>query len=95
MRKLFPLFSLVMLTSLMLAACGTPVAATPVTVEVTRIVTAAAPATGAETATTTTTTGGETPTAEAPPVAGAGGRRPRGAQARLRLLLRDGSGRRA
>src|SRR5512146_1129221 len=70
MRKLFPLFSLVMLASLMLTACGTPVAATPVTVEVTRIVTAAAPATGAETATTTTTTGGETPTAEAPPVAG-------------------------
>ena len=70
MRKLFPIFSLVMLASLVLAACGTPVAATPVTVEVTRIVTAAAPATGAETATTTTTTGGETPTAEAPPVAG-------------------------
>jgi general L-amino acid transport system substrate-binding protein len=71
MHKLFPIFSLVMLASLVLAACGTPVAATPVTVEVTRIVTAAAPATGAETATTTTTTtGGETPTAEAPPVAG-------------------------
>src|SRR4030095_1328360 len=70
MRKLFPLFSLVMLASLMLAACGTPVAATPVTVEVTRIVTAAGPARGAETATTTPTTGGEPPTAEAPPVAG-------------------------
>ena len=32
MHKLFPLYSLVMLASLVLAACGTPVAATPVTV---------------------------------------------------------------
>ena len=64
MRKLFRLFSLIAIASLMLAACGTP-APTPVTVEVTRIVTAGAPATGAETATS-----GETPTAAALPVAG-------------------------
>jgi len=45
MRKLlFPLFSLFLLTSLVLAACGTPVAPTPITVEVTRIVTSEAPA---------------------------------------------------
>src|SRR6266511_4746164 len=70
MRKLSPLFSLVVFASLVLAACGTPIAATPVTVEVTRIVTAQAPAAGVETATTTTTTGGETPTAAPAPVAG-------------------------
>lgn len=72
MRKFFPLFSLIMLASLMLTACGTPVAATPVTVEVTRIVTAQAPAAAVETA-TTTTTGEATPTAAAAapaPVAG-------------------------
>jgi general L-amino acid transport system substrate-binding protein len=67
MRKLFPLFSLFVLASLMLAACGTP-AATPVTVEVTRIVTAEAPVSGIET--TTAVTGGETPTAAPAPVAG-------------------------
>ena len=45
MRKmLFPLFSLFVLASMVLAACGTPVAATPITVEVTRIVTSEAPA---------------------------------------------------
>ena len=49
MRKLLsPLFSLLVLTSLVLTACGTP-AATPVTVEVTRIVTAEGPAAQAET----------------------------------------------
>jgi general L-amino acid transport system substrate-binding protein len=72
MRKLFPLFSLVVFTSLVLAACGTPVAATPVTVEVTRIVTAEAPAAGL--ASPTAAAGGEaTPTtapAAAVPVAG-------------------------
>ncbi|MGZ9221859.1 MAG: amino acid ABC transporter substrate-binding protein, partial [Anaerolineales bacterium] len=68
-KLLFPLFSLVVLASLVLAACGTP-AATPVTIEVTRIVTAAGPATGAETpaATEPPAAGGETPVA--PPVAG-------------------------
>lgn len=72
MRKLFPLFSLVMLASLVLAACGTPVAATPVTVEVTRIVTAAAPAgaQGADTPTAAAAAAGETPTAAPAPVAG-------------------------
>jgi len=73
MRKFsFPLFSLVVLASLVLAACGTPANVTPVTVEVTRIVTAAGPATGAETAAATEppATGGETPTAAAAPVAG-------------------------
>jgi general L-amino acid transport system substrate-binding protein len=70
MRKLFPLFSLVVLASLVLAACGTPVAATPVTIEVTRIVTSEAPAAAVD----TPATGDATPTtaaAEAPaPVAG-------------------------
>jgi len=72
MRKfLFPLFSLVVLASLVLAACGTPANVTPVTVEVTRIVTAEAPVTGAETsAATEPPTTGETPTAAAAPVAG-------------------------
>src|SRR5215475_3759363 len=68
MRKLFPLFSLIVLASLALAACGTPVAATPVTVEVTRIVTAEAPAAAADTP--TAAAGGETPTAAPAPVAG-------------------------
>ncbi len=71
MRKLFPLFSLVVFTSLVLAACGTPVAATPVTVEVTRIVTAAAPAAGV--ASPTASAGGEATATAAPaaaPVAG-------------------------
>ena len=74
MRKLFPLFSLVVLASLVLAACGTPVAATPITVEVevTRIVTSEAPAAAA---TEPPATGDATPTAPAeepaaPPVAG-------------------------
>jgi hypothetical protein len=49
MRKLlFPLFSLFVLAGLVLAACGTPVAATPRTVEVTRIVTSEAPAAAAK-----------------------------------------------
>src|SRR5687768_8339801 len=59
MRKLlFPLFSLFVLASLVLAACGTPVAATPITVEVTRIVTSEAPAAA------------DTPAATEPPAAG-------------------------
>jgi len=74
MRKLFPLFSLVVLTSLVLAACGTPVAATPVTVEVTRIVTAAAPAAGV--ASPTAAAGAEaTPTTAPAAVPVAGGER--------------------
>jgi general L-amino acid transport system substrate-binding protein len=74
MSKLFPLFSLVALASLVLAACGTPVAATPVTVEVTRIVTAAAPAAGI--ASPTAAAAGEaTPTAAAAPAPVAGGER--------------------
>jgi general L-amino acid transport system substrate-binding protein len=73
MRKLlFPLFNLFMLTSLVLAACGTPVAATPVTVEVTRIVTSEAPAAAADTPAageaTPTVAAAESPAA--PPVAG-------------------------
>jgi general L-amino acid transport system substrate-binding protein len=74
MRKLlFPLFSLVVLASLLLAACGTPVAATPITVEVTRIVTSEAPAAAATEPpaaageATPTTAAAEEP---APPVAG-------------------------
>jgi general L-amino acid transport system substrate-binding protein len=71
MRKLFPLFSLVALASLVLAACG-GTAATPVTVEVTRIVTASgggqAPAAETPAATEPPAAGGETPAA--PPVAG-------------------------
>jgi general L-amino acid transport system substrate-binding protein len=69
MRKLFPLFSLLVVASIMLAACGTPAVGTPITVEVTRIVTSEAPATGAE----TQATGDATPTAAAAapaPVAG-------------------------
>jgi general L-amino acid transport system substrate-binding protein len=74
MRKLlFPLFSLIVLASLLLAACGTPVAATPITVEVTRIVTSEAPAAAATeppaaaAEATPTTAAAEEP---APPVAG-------------------------
>lgn len=71
MRKLFPLFSLVVLTSIVLAACGTPVAATPVTVEVTRIVTADAPAAAAgDTPTAAAAASDATPTAAPAPVAG-------------------------
>src|SRR5688572_29789084 len=73
MRKLlFPLFSLLVLAGLVLAACGTPVAATPITVEVTRIVTSEAPATTGETpvATEPPAAGDATPTAAAAPVAG-------------------------
>ena len=73
MRKmLFPLFSLFVLTSLMLAACGTPVTATPITVEVTRIVTSEAPAAAADTpaATEPPAAGDATPTVAAAPVAG-------------------------
>ena len=40
MRKLFPLFALLIVASILLVACGTPSAPTPITVEVTRIVTA-------------------------------------------------------
>ncbi len=66
MRKLlFPLFSLFMLASLVLAACGTPVATTPVTVEVTRVVTVEVPAAGGE----------AQPTVAPPPAPVAGGER--------------------
>jgi hypothetical protein len=65
MHKLFPLFSLVVLASLVLAACG-GTAATPVTVEVTRIVTASG---GAE-APAAETPAAETPAATEPPAAG-------------------------
>jgi general L-amino acid transport system substrate-binding protein len=73
MHKLFPLFSLVVVASVLLAACGTPVAATPVTVEVTRIVTSEAAAAAADTpaaseATPTAAAAQDTPVA--PPVAG-------------------------
>jgi general L-amino acid transport system substrate-binding protein len=67
MRNLFPLFSLVVVASILLAACGTPVAATPVTVEVTRIVTSNAPAAAVDTPTAEAQT---QPTAAPPPVAG-------------------------
>ena len=72
MRKmLFPLFSLFVLTSLMLAACGTPAAATPITVEVTRIVTSDAPAAADTPAATEPPAAGDaTPTVAAAPVAG-------------------------
>src|SRR5687768_10698341 len=80
MRKmLFPLFSLFVLTSLVLAACGTPVAATPITVEVTRIVTSEAPAAADTPAATEPPAAGDaTPTtaaAEEPPAPVAGGER--------------------
>ena len=72
MRKLFPLFSLFVLTSIVLTACG-GTAATPITVEVTRIVTSEAPAAAADTpaageATPTAAAAQDTPVA--PPVAG-------------------------
>lgn len=70
MRKVFPLFSLIVAASIVLAACGTPVAATPVTVEVTRIVTSEAPAAAPA---VDTPAGSPQPTAAAPapaPVAG-------------------------
>lgn len=71
MRKLFPVFSLLVLASLVLAACGTAATVTPVTGDVTPItedvtpvVTAEIPATADETATT------EAPAATQAPVAG-------------------------
>src|SRR5262245_51333926 len=57
MRKLFPLFSLIVVASIMMAGCGTPVSATPVTVEVTRVVTVEVPVAA------------ETPSGEAQPTA--------------------------
>ena len=77
MRKmLFPLFSLLVLASIVLAACGTPVAATPITVEVTRIVTSEAPAATQEPAATEPPAAGDaTPTAAAAPAPVAGGER--------------------
>jgi general L-amino acid transport system substrate-binding protein len=70
MRKFIFVFSLIIAVSIVLTACGTPVQATPVTVEVTRVVTSNAPAAAAQ----ESTPGGETPTAAAPapaaPVAG-------------------------
>ncbi|HEX5808568.1 MAG TPA: amino acid ABC transporter substrate-binding protein [Anaerolineales bacterium] len=72
MRKLFPVLSLVVLAGLVLAACGTPVAATPVTVEVTRIVTSEAQAPAADTPATgdATATPAAAPAEPAAPVAG-------------------------
>jgi general L-amino acid transport system substrate-binding protein len=70
MGKLFHLFTLVIVASILLAACGTPAAATPVTVEVTRIVTSEAPAAAAD-----TPTAGAQPTAAAPAAPVAGGER--------------------
>jgi len=69
MRKLFPLLSFIVVASIMLAGCGTPVAATPVTVEVTRIVTSDAPAAAAD------TPSAEQPTAVPPAAPVAGGER--------------------
>lgn len=69
MRKLFPLFALLIVASIMLSACGTPAVGTPITVEVTRIVTAEAPASGGE------TPSGESPTAAPAPAPVAGGER--------------------
>jgi general L-amino acid transport system substrate-binding protein len=70
MRKFIFVLSLIIAVSIVLTACGTPVQATPVTVEVTRVVTSDAPAAAAQ----EPTPGGETPTAAAPapaaPVAG-------------------------
>ncbi|HJS17116.1 MAG TPA: amino acid ABC transporter substrate-binding protein [Anaerolineales bacterium] len=74
MRKLFPVLSLVIAASIVLAACGTPVAATPVTVEVTRVVTVEVPASDSETPSDETPA--VEPTAAAPaPVPVAGGER--------------------
>ena len=70
MGKLFHLFTLVIVASILLVACGTPVAATPVTVEVTRIVTSEAPAAAVD-----TPTAGAQPTAAAPAAPVAGGER--------------------
>ncbi len=63
MRKLFPLFSLIAVAGMLLAACGAPPAGTPVTVEVTRVVTVEVPIAG------------EAPTAAPPPAPVAGGER--------------------
>jgi general L-amino acid transport system substrate-binding protein len=69
MRKLFPLFSLIVVASIMLVGCGTPVAATPVTVEVTRVVTVEVPVAA------DTPSGAEQPTAVPPVAPVAGGER--------------------
>ena len=66
MRKVFPLFALIIVASILLVACGTPAAPTPITVEVTRIVTAEGSSAVAETPATTDAT----PTAAPAPVAG-------------------------
>ncbi|RPI91849.1 MAG: amino acid ABC transporter substrate-binding protein, partial [Chloroflexi bacterium] len=71
MRKLFPVFSLLVLASLVLAACGSAATVTPVTGDVTPIVEDATPLVTAE----IPATGDETPTptpaaATAAPVAG-------------------------
>src|SRR5215216_5432753 len=68
MRKLFPLFALLVVASILLVACGTPSAPTPVTVEVTRIVTAEG-STVIDTPAAPAATDA-TPTAAAAPVAG-------------------------
>ena len=67
MRKVIPLFALIIVASILLAACGTPSAPTPITVEVTRIVTAEGSSAVGETPATTTDA---TPTAAPAPVAG-------------------------
>jgi general L-amino acid transport system substrate-binding protein len=72
MRKLFPLFSLIVVSSIVLVACGAPVTPTPITVEVTRIVTSEAPVAAVDTPT------GEAqaqPTAVPPAAPVAGGER--------------------
>ncbi len=69
MGKLFHLLALITVASILLVACGTPVAATPVTVEVTRIVTSEAPAAAAD------TPAAAQPTAAAPAAPVAGGER--------------------
>ena len=81
MRKLFIILSLVIVTSIVLAACGTPVAATPVTVEVTRIVTSEAPA----------AQGGETPSGEASPTAAAPAPAPVAGGERLQAIMDRGN----
>src|SRR5215211_7826177 len=65
MRKLFHLFALLIVASILLVACGTPSAPTPITIEVTRIVTAE----GSTVVDTTPATTDATPTAAAAPVA--------------------------
>ena len=64
-NKLFPFFCMIVVAGILLAACGTPQAGTPVTVEVTRVVTVEVPVAGGE----------AQPTAAPPPAPVAGGER--------------------